>query len=117
MSKLIKIIIKIGVWLKRYWYIPLFLVVTLITWLLFRRTEPIFGQTVAEVRAIQAEADAAKLKAELGTEKAKIAVTEKYQTELRKLNDEQLKEAKALSNDPAKLAKFLVRAASSSTTR
>lgn len=117
MSKFIKGLIWVGTWLKRYWYIPVFVLGTLITWLVFRRTGPLFGQTVAEVRAIQAEAEVAKLQAEVGTEKAKAKVTVQYQTEIKQLTDEQRKQAKALENDPAKLAKFLVRAAGSSTTR
>ena len=99
-------------WLKKYWYVPVFILGSVLLWLLFRRSGPPLEQTMAEVKAIQAEADVKKLKKALGTEYAKKAVTERYETELKELNEKQEKQAKKLENDPAKLAKFLVRASS-----
>ena len=105
-------LIKIGVWIKKYWYIPLFILVTIAGWIFFSRKGTPFKQTVAEVKAIQAEANVKKLKEMLGTEKAKIVVTENYKTELEQLDEKQKEQANELKDDPAKLAKFLVRSSS-----
>jgi len=104
---------KIGAWLKKYWYIPLFILASILTWMLFRRRTTPFKQTVAEVKAIQAEAETKKLKEIVGTQKAKELIEEKYQEDIKKLDEKQKEEAKELRDDPAKLAKFLVRAGSS----
>lgn len=97
-------------WLKKYWYIPAFVVVSMIIWALFRRKDPPFAQTVAEIRAIQAEAETEKLRQIVGTTKAKELIEEKYEKDIQALDEKQKKQAVELRNDPAKLAKFLVRA-------
>jgi hypothetical protein len=107
---------KIMLWLKKYWYIPVFMVGTVLSWMLFKRSGPPFKQTIAEVKAIQAEAEAKKLKEILGTQKAKEMVVEKYDRELESLDKKQAEQAQEMSDDPAKLAKFLVRASGSNST-
>lgn len=97
-------------WIKKYWYIPLFAIMSIILWVLIRRKGTPFAQTIAEVKAIQAESEATKLKEILGTTKAKQLIEEKYQEEIRDLDEKQKTQAKELENDPSKLAKFLVRA-------
>lgn len=99
----------IWVWLKRYWYIPAFILVSVLTWFLFRRSGVPWKETIAEVRAIQAEATVRKLETELSTEKAKQVVRVWYEKEIASLEEKQKEQAKELENDPAELAKFLVR--------
>lgn len=99
-------------WLKKYWYIPVFTLGSVALWLLFRRTGMPFDQVLTELKSIQAKSDIDKLKAEIGTEKAKMVVVEKYKAELQALDAKQKEQANELQNNPAELAKFLVRASS-----
>jgi hypothetical protein len=102
---------RLGGWLKKYWYIPLLFLASLAAWLLFRRNnETPFEQTSAELKAIDAEAKAEKMEAVMGHQKAKEYVEEQYREELKQLDEKQTEQAKELRDDPAKLAKFLVRA-------
>lgn len=82
----------------------------MIAWALMRRSGPLFEHTASEVKAIQAESETAKLIEMIGTTKAKQLIEEKYQKEIQALDEKQKKQARELENDPAKLAKFLVRA-------
>lgn len=107
-------LVKIGTWLKKYWYIPVFLIGMILVWMFFRRRGTPIKQTIAEVKAIQAEAEIEKLEAVLGTEKAKEAVAQNYNAELEALDKQQQEQAKELRDDPGKLAKFLVRASGKS---
>ena len=105
-------------WLQGHWYIPIFIIGVLLGWLFFGRSRargtPL-AQTKTELRAIEAEAQAAKLVKTIGAERAKVLVKEQYQRELGVLDAKQKAEAKELEDDPQKLAKFLVRAAGSSS--
>jgi len=109
---------KFWKWLQAHWYIPIFLIGVILGWMFFRRSRdrgtPI-AQTKTELRAIEAEAQAAKLIETVGAERAKALVKEQYQKELDALDAKQKAEAKELEDDPQKLAKFLVRAAGGST--
>ena len=96
-------------WLKKYWYIPVFTLVSLFTWIITRRPGP-FKQTNAEIKAIKAESEVTKLKEIIGTTAAKQLIEDKYQNEIKELDEKQKLQAKELEDDPAKLAKFLVRA-------
>lgn len=108
-------LLSVWTWLKKYWYIPVFVIVSIIVWLFFRRSGMPLEQVLTEIKAIQAKADVDKMKAEIGTEQAKVKVTEQYHEELKALDEKQAKQAKEFENDPAKLAKFLVRAGSKHT--
>lgn len=105
-------------WLKTYWYIPVLFLVTGVVWFLFRKPGTVpWTQTQAELEAITAGVRAQEMELAVGTEKAKVAVDEKYQVEREKLDEKQKKQAEELKDDPAKLAKFLVRAGRKSRTR
>lgn len=102
-------------WLKNYWYLPAFIIGVGLYFLIFRKPNANLVKAVnAEIKAIQAGASAKKLEAALDTEHALAAVKETYVAEMGKLNETQKAKAKELENDPAKLAKFLVRVSSSS---
>lgn len=67
-------------------------------------------RTRAELDAIKAETKTKRLEALIGAEKARQAVEYEYRYTMRELDEAKKKKAKELRNDPAKLAKFLVRA-------
>ena len=67
-------------------------------------------RTRAELQAIQAETETKKLEALVGAEKARQAVEFEYRHTMRELDEKKKAKAKELRNDPAKLAKYLVRA-------
>jgi hypothetical protein len=102
-------------WLKKYWAVPLIILGIIGGWLLFRKRRekgtPIV-QTKVELQAIDAAGQARLKEAELGAEKAKAWVEAQYQSELQALNQSQKEQADALRDNPAELAKFLVRAGS-----
>ena len=62
-----------------------------------------------EIRAINAEAKAAKMVADLGAARAIAHVEEEHRASLQKLDDVQKQQAEQLRGDPAKLAAWLVR--------
>ena len=99
-------------WLKDFWYIPVFFVVSIILWIVFRRRGNPLGQTLAELQAIEAARDIKEYKAIAGAEAAKMRVERRYHVELLALNEKQEKQAEKLRDDPAALAKFIVRASS-----
>ena len=98
---------KALVFLKRYWYIPLILIVSLLGWIFFRRRGTPLAVTMAEIGAIDAEKRAEEAIAREGAAKALLQVEQEYAAKLQKLNEKQKKQAKELRDDPAKLAKFL----------
>lgn len=97
-------------WVRRYWYIPLVLFVGVLGFVLGRRRESPVERTRAELKAIDAATETKKLEALVGAEKARQAVEYEYRHTMRELDEKQKEKAKELRNDPAKLAKFLVRA-------
>lgn len=65
-----------------------------------------------EKEALDARAEADKLKATIGHEAAVEAVEHKYEESLKKLDEDQKEQAKELRKDPAKLAQWIVRVGS-----
>ena len=108
-----KTLLKMYVWLKEYWYIPLFVLGSILLWVFSRKSSTPLALTLAELDVIKAGSEAEKLKAVFGNKKAKTVVEEKYKESYRNLTDDQKKEADALQKDPKKLARFLVRAGQS----
>jgi len=97
-------------WLGRHWYIPVVVVLGVAVWILSRgRTSPTAPVEV-ELEAIEAGAEVRRVNAKLGAEQARQHVQDKYREQLAALDEKQRARAEELSNDPAKLAKFLVRA-------
>lgn len=104
-------------WLKAHWYIPLFIVGVIIGAVFSKRVRDrgaFLDQTKAELEASKAAAEALRWKAELGAEKAAAKVEAEHKAELEKLDDTQKQEAQKLRKDPGALARYLVRAGSSS---
>lgn len=98
-------------WLKRYWYVPFFILLTILFWVIFKgkKGTPV-EQTKRELEAIDAGRQAEEMAARYGTEAAKANVKSKYREELAALDEKKAAKAKELEDDPQKLAKFLVRA-------
>ncbi|HSC15012.1 MAG TPA: hypothetical protein VLI71_07835 [Gammaproteobacteria bacterium] len=79
-------------------------------WSLGRRRGPSPSQVVKdEIRAIEAAKTAAASQAKIGADRAKAAVEEAHKTELAALDGRQKAQADALADDPAALARYLVR--------
>lgn len=97
-------------WLADHWYIPLGVLLIGILWGIFRRRENPARWVRTELAAIDAQTEARKLKAQLGTEAAASVLEDQYRAELDALDAAQAAQAKELRHDPEKLAKFLVRA-------
>jgi hypothetical protein len=68
------------------------------------------GQIKAELRGIRAEAEAERLVAELGHEKAVKAIETHHADAVAKLDHKEKLEAETLRKDPKKLSRFLVNA-------
>ena len=83
--------------------------------MLRRPSKNLVEETKKELEVIDAVTTAQELKAELGAEKAKNRIKEKYSREIFQLDDEQKKTAKALETNPVALARFLVRAGHSTS--
>ena len=101
---------KIWNFIKEYWYLPVFAVVSILAACLLSKRGTPLAQTQAELQAIKAGSEIKKLQARLGADAAGRAVESKYRSDLQELDVKQKQQALELSNDPAKLAKFLVRA-------
>lgn len=108
-------------WLKDRWYIPAFVlfvaVVALIAIFTRRKDGPQPGTIIKEVskelEVIEAGAEVRRVKAELGAEKAKQLVEERYRAERARLDAEKERQAHELEEDPVALARFLVKAGKS----
>jgi len=104
-------VIKFITWLRQYWYIPFVALGAALSYVfLMRRGATPMSQTKAELEAIKMASNIGKIEALLGAEKARDVVEHEYRETLQKLDEDQQKKAKELRDDPAKLAKFLVRA-------
>ena len=101
-------------WLKKYWYVPALVIGAFVIWILSGRKGDPGARIGAEIKAIDAAADAKRAQAEVGLVQAVVEVEQRYSDTLEKLDEEQAVQAKELKNDPQALAKFLVRAGSSS---
>lgn len=101
-------------WLKDYWYVPVLVIglLFLVLWVRGTGWQNVLDKLKLELAAISAKGEARKAKVELGAEKAKAQVEQKYQTQLINLTAEQKAEAEKLDDDPVALAQFLVRAGS-----
>jgi len=107
-------VLKILNWIRHYWYVPFLAAGTVLSYVfLMRRRATPLAQTKAELEAIKMAANVAKIKKLLGAENAREVVENEYRETMRNLDKQQKKKAKELRNDPAKLAKFLVRASNS----
>ena len=102
---------EIWEWLKPRWWIPLFFLAVAIGWILRPRKTPI-AQTKVELAAIEEAGKVKKMEATLGAEIAKAQLRDKFTITIAQFNEQQAQQAKQLEDDPAELAKFLVRAAS-----
>lgn len=96
--------------LADYWYVPLFILLVILGWVLFRRKGTPVAQTKAELAAIEAGRVAREIQAREGVEAAKRHLVDQYTAELAALDEKQQEKARELRDDPAKLARFLVRA-------
>jgi len=103
---------KIWNFIRRYWYIPVFIIAVVLGWVVFRKRGTPFAQTKVELKAIQAGAQAEEWKARFGAGLAQKQVEETYAAEKKALDEKQAAQAEALKDDPVALAKFLVRAGS-----
>lgn len=98
-------------WVKRHWYIPLILLVSSVAYLLLgkRKTSPL-TQTKVELEAIRVAAETKKIETYLGTLEARKVIEDEYRETIKQLDQQKREQAQELRKDPAKLAKFLVRA-------
>ena len=107
-------------WLRKYWYVPLFvvgLVLGAVMAVLLRRPpKNVVRETRLELEAIDAGTEAKKLTAELGAAKAKDEVRKRYAKKYLELDIAEKEKARQLEAYPAALASFLVRAGSSRPT-
>lgn len=106
---------KVLRFIGRYWYIPFLILGAILAWIVFRdRNRTPIAATKRELKAIDAGRRAKEMEARYGTEAAKAKVKSEYQAALAALDGKKAAKAKELENDPAKLARFLVRAGSDS---
>lgn len=100
-------------WFRRYWRLPLFIAGVILVWLLFRRwkggAQPPMESIQRELQAIRAGAEANRLRAKLGAEKALQIVEKKYQQALADLDERQKIQADRLRDDPEALTRFIIR--------
>jgi uncharacterized membrane protein len=101
--------VKVLSFIKRYWYIPLFVLAVILGWVIFRKRGTPVEQTRRELQAIEAGRRARELEERLGLEEAKKHLAQEYTEELNALDEKQKTKAKELINDPGALAKYLVR--------
>lgn len=100
-------------WLKKYWYIPLFLLGSALIWIFCRRKKATpLEQTKCELENIRVKAEIEKTKKEKGLDAALELVEQKYQEKIQKMTSDQKKLAEELKNDPEKLIRFLIRVGS-----
>lgn len=92
-----------------YYYIPLLVFVAVLGWVIFRRRGTPLNQTRAELKVIEAGRRARELEAEWGISQAKLQILVDYQEAVASLDKKQQAKAKKIGNNPAKLARFLVR--------
>lgn len=99
-------------WLKDHWYVPVLLIGLIFAVLWVRGTgwRTVLANLKLELAAIAAKGEARKAQVELGAEKAKAQIEQKYQSQIIKLTADQKAEAEKLQDDPVALAQFLVRA-------
>lgn len=95
-------------WVRTYVWVPLLFVIAFLAWMLGGRTTPL-EQTAAELKAIRAGARVENIEARVSHEAARKHVQFAYEDEIKALNARQKARAEEMSNDPAKLARFLVR--------
>jgi hypothetical protein len=97
-------------WLKKYWYIPFFVLVVFLGWIIFRKREytPI-DQIKQKLEVIDTAAKIRIIQKEKGAVEAHAVVEATFKQKMDKLNKDQKEKARELRHDPVKLAKFLVR--------
>jgi hypothetical protein len=97
-------------WLLAHWYVPFVFLAALAGFLIsWKRGTPLQA-TKRELEAIRAGADARRVEAALGAERARRHVEKAHVEALMLLDESQAQQAEGLRDDPAALAKFLVRA-------
>jgi hypothetical protein len=98
-------------WLKRWSGFLLFAVGGLLMWVLLQKRGASPHVIKSELKAIKAEARAAKAQEEKGLHVALAEVQKEYLGALRALDETEKMQANELRQDPQALAGFLVRAA------
>jgi len=110
--------LKVLLWIKDYWYIPLFVIVVIAGWIVWSRwgvrgQVPPMQKIVDEVHAIGEARKTREIQLTAGAEEAKKHVNEKYAETKKRLDAEGNLKVKELENDPVALAKYLDRVAGS----
>ncbi len=99
--------------IRRYWYLPTLTVLSVVTWILWRRwvgksSHPM-DLVSHELKAIQAGVEVEKLTAELGHQEALKHIDDKYAEEMRRMDEAQRKKSDKLRKDPEALTRYIVR--------
>lgn len=106
---------KVLRWIAAHWKLPLIVVGALATWyLVTRKRRPDITPAAAvqrELQAVQAAAKISATQAEQGAAAARAEVEQTYAQQLAQLDETQKQQAAQLADDPAGLAKFLIKAA------
>ena len=96
--------------IKKYWYIPLFVLGLILLYVIFRRRRvDIVDATLIELKAIDTAYDVKKQILIHGAEAEKKRVTEIYKRNAHAMSVKQRRRAEALKEDPSALSKLLVR--------
>ena len=96
-------------WLKSHWYVPLLTLAGVLAWFFRITREKPTDTWKIESKAATAAAEAKEIAIKSGAELARAKVRAEHQEELNRLNKEQAEHAEQLAEDPAALARFLVR--------
>lgn len=97
-------------WLREYWYVPVFALVTVLGWLLrgFVSSNPI-TRVKDELEVIKAGERAHVAAIDRGTEAANALADLEYKNAIEKLEGEQMAKAEALRTDPRARVRYLRR--------
>jgi len=100
-------------WICDHWQLCVIVVGMLVLLWLCRNISPkdFADRIKLELAAIRAKGEARQLSQELGSEKAKNEIENKYKDAMTKFNEEQKAEAERLRDDPVALADFIIHAA------
>ncbi len=99
-------------WLRKYWWVPLFFLATILAWVIFRKRGTPVAQTKVELAAIEAGRLAREIQEREGLDAAKGHLAAEHADALANLDKKQQAKAKELRDDPQALAKYLVRVGS-----
>lgn len=100
-------------WLADHWYLPVIVILAVLSWFLFRWRKPGAKDAMRTVQdeldIIRSGAEAREMEIQLGTEQALAHVRDKYQAKTVALDATQQAKVKELEDDPVALAKYLER--------